>query len=200
MVINVVLWPTASIRDGYSLSLVAEGSPYKEADPFDYGGGHVDPNRAIDPGLIFDMGISDYTDFLCSMGYNNSAVSSMTEHQAACHNAAPESQKDLNLPSISIPALRKRSTITRTVTNVGFATSVYTARVEAPPGVTMKVRPSVLSFNSTVTSLSFKVIFSSRFREQGRYSFGSLSWEDGVHSVRIPVAVRPAVDEFPIKR
>lgn len=177
--------------------LVAEGAPHKQADPFDYGGGHVDPNRAIDPGLIYDMGVPQYTDCLCSMGYNNSAVSSMTEHPTSCHSATPESQKDLNLPSISIPNLRKKLTVIRTVTNVGHLSSVYTARVEAPPGVTVQVKPSVLSFNSTVMSLSFKVIFSSRFRVEGRYLFGSLSWEDGVHSVRIPMAIRPAIDEFP---
>ena len=180
--------------------MVAEGSSYKQADPFDYGGGHVDPNRAIDPGLIFDMAISEYTYFLCSMGYNNSAVSSMTDHPTVCQNAAPELQQDLNLPSISIPALRKRLTVMRTVTNVGFVSSVYTAQVEAPSGVTMKVKPPVLLFNSTVMSLSFKVIFSSRLRVQGRYSFGSLSWEDGVHSVRIPIAVCPAINEFASRR
>lgn len=194
--IKSALITTASVKDEYSLSLVAEGAPYKQADPFDYGGGHVDPNRAMDPGLIFDMGISDYTNFLCSMGYNDSAVSSMTQYATTCHNVALESQKDLNLPSISIPELRRRVTIMRTATNVGCALSVYTAQVKAPPGVTVKVEPPVLSFNSSVTSLSFKVIMSSRLRVEGRYSFGRLSWEDGVHLVRIPIAVRPAVDKL----
>ncbi|ONK58830.1 uncharacterized protein A4U43_C08F180 [Asparagus officinalis] len=194
--IKSALITTASTSDDYHLDLVAEGAPHKRADPFDYGGGHINPNRAIDPGLIYDMGIPEYTNFLCSMEYNNSAVSSMTEHPTMCHNQTPESQKNLNLPSISIPHLRERATVVRTVTNVGSVTSVYSCRVEAPPGINVKVKPSVLSFNSTLKSLSFKVIFYSRFRVQGRYSFGSLSWEDGVHSVRIPIAVRTVVDGF----
>ena len=39
---------------------MAQGAPHKQADPFDYGGGHVDPNKAIAPGLIYDIESSDY--------------------------------------------------------------------------------------------------------------------------------------------
>ncbi|KAA8536048.1 hypothetical protein F0562_028526 [Nyssa sinensis] len=78
--IRSALVTTASVKDEYGLSAVAEGAPHKQADSFDYGGGHVDPNRTIYPGLIFDMKITDYVHFLCSMGYNDTAISSMTRH------------------------------------------------------------------------------------------------------------------------
>lgn len=49
----------------------AEGEPMKLADTFDYGGGIVNGNRAADPGLVYDMGTADYTQYLCNMGYKN---------------------------------------------------------------------------------------------------------------------------------
>ncbi|URE16680.1 Peptidase inhibitor I9 [Musa troglodytarum] len=189
---------SASTIDEYSLGVVAEGAPHKQANPFDFGGGHVDPNKAIDPGLVYDMRVSAYVHFLCSMGYNNSAVSSLTQHPTICHDIF-ESQKDLNLPSITIPELKKSFTVTRTVTNVGPVASTYTAHVEAPRGVSVRVRPSILSFNSTVKKLKFKVTFESRLKVQSGYLFGSLTWKDGVHHlVRIPLAIRIVIDEFNI--
>ncbi|RWW90488.1 hypothetical protein BHE74_00000449 [Ensete ventricosum] len=189
---------SASTIDEYSLGIVAEGAPHKQANPFDFGGGHVDPNKAIDPGLVYDMRVSAYVHFLCSMGYNNSAVSSLTQHPTICHDK-DQSQKDLNLPSITIPELKESFTVTRTVTNVGPVASTYTAHVEAPRAVSVRVRPSILAFNSTVKKLKFKVTFESRLKVQSGYLFGSLTWKDGVHHlVRIPLAIRIVIDEFNI--
>nr|CAD1821428.1 unnamed protein product [Ananas comosus var. bracteatus] len=193
--IKSALVTTANAHDEYGLSIVAEGAPYKQADAFDHGGGHVDPNKALDPGLVYDTGVSDYIRFLCSMGYNNSAISSMTQHNKACKSSR-QSQKDLNLPSISIPELRKTLTVSRTVTNVGPVNAVYRARVEAPKGVHVNVEPKVLLFNITAKKLSFKVTFRPKLDVRGRYVFGSLSWEDGVHSVMIPLVVRTVIDDF----
>ena len=67
------------MKNEYNLYVGAEGAPYKQADPFDYGGGHVDPNKVINPGLIYDMKTSDYVRFLCSMGYNNTAITLMAK-------------------------------------------------------------------------------------------------------------------------
>ncbi|XP_020114876.1 subtilisin-like protease SBT3.2 [Ananas comosus] len=193
--IKSALVTTANAHDEYGLSIVAEGAPYKQADAFDHGGGHVDPNKALDPGLVYDTGVSDYIRFLCSMGYNNSAISSMTQHNTAC-KSSHQSQKDLNLPSISIPELRKTLTVSRTVTNVGPVNAVYRARIEAPKRVDVNVEPKVLLFNMTAKKLSFKVTFRPKLDVRGRYMFGCLSWEDGVHSVRIPLVVRTVIDDF----
>ncbi|CAB4320405.1 unnamed protein product [Prunus armeniaca] len=193
--IKSALVTTASLKDEYAQSIVAEGAPHKQADPFDYGGGHVDPNKAISPGLIYDIESSDYIRFLCSMGYNNTAISLMAGTKITCQKST-KFIVNLNLPSITIHELKQNMTVSRRVTNVGLVNSVYVARVQAPAGVSVKVKPSVLSFNSTVKKLEFKVIFCSLLRVQGRFSFGNLLWEDGLHVVRIPLVVRTVLDDL----
>ncbi|XP_066160327.1 subtilisin-like protease SBT3.6 isoform X4 [Oryza sativa Japonica Group] len=193
--VKSALVTTANVHDAYGFEMVSEAAPYNDANPFDYGGGHVNPNRAAHPGLVYDMGVSDYMRFLCSMGYNTSAISSMTQQQTTCQHT-PKSQLNLNVPSITIPELRGKLTVSRTVTNVGPALSKYRARVEAPPGVDVTVSPSLLTFNSTVRKLPFKVTFQAKLKVKGRYTFGSLTWEDGTHTVRIPLVVRIIISKF----
>ncbi|PON47983.1 Subtilase [Parasponia andersonii] len=194
--IKSALITTASLEDQYNQNVVAEGAPYKQADPFDYGGGHVDPNKAISPGLIFDVGTSDYVQFLCSMGYNNTAISLVAGSSIKCRSKSTKFLVNLNLPSISIPDLKQRLTVTRTVTNVGPVNSFYTARVQAPARVSVTVSPPVLVFNSTVKKQKFKVSFCTFIRTQGRYSFGNLFWEDGFHVVKVPLVVRTVIQDF----
>ncbi|KAJ9132803.1 hypothetical protein P3X46_033636 [Hevea brasiliensis] len=193
--IKSALITTASVMDEYGQNIIAEGAPHKQADPFDYGGGHVDPNKALNPGLIYDLGISDYVRFLCSMGYNNSAISLMTQSQTVCQKST-KSLANLNLPSITVPELKNKLTVSRTVTNVGHVASVYFVHVQSPPGIYVRVKPSILSFNSSIKKLEFKVTFCSLLKVQGRYSFGNLFWKDGFHVVRIPLIVRPVIDDF----
>ncbi|KAI4297674.1 hypothetical protein L6164_037555 [Bauhinia variegata] len=193
--IKSALVTTASVKNVYDQNVGAEGAPHKQADPFDYGGGHVDANKAIDPGLIYDLKISDYIHFLCSMGYNNSAISFMVKSPIKCHKS-PKFLLNLNLPSITIPELKRGLTVSRTVTNVGPAESIYTARVIAPVGISITVEPQILVFNSTRKKLKFKVTFSSKLKVEGRFSFGYLLWEDGLHQVRIPLIVRTVVDQL----
>lgn len=129
------------------------------------------------------------------MGYRNFAIKSMMGAKINCRNMK-ESLVNLNVPSVSVPELKTSLVVGRRVTNVGPALSVYTVRVEAPAGVSVRVKPSVLAFNSTVKKLNFKAIFTSQLRVQGRYSFGYLYWEDGLHSVRIPLVFRTVIEEF----
>ncbi|XP_062023220.1 subtilisin-like protease SBT3.9 isoform X3 [Rosa rugosa] len=193
--IKSALITTASLEDQYGQSIEAEGAPQKKADPFDYGGGHVNPNKAIAPGLIYDIETSDYIRFLCSMGYNNSAISAIAGASITCHKST-NVQVNLNLPSITIHELKERMTVSRTVTNVGPVNSIYIARVQTPAAVSVKVKPSALLFNSTAKKLEFKVVFRPLLKVAGRFSFGNLYWEDGFHVVRIPLTVRTVLDDF----
>ena len=42
----------------------ADGEP---ADAFDMGAGHIDANRAVDPGLVYDSSFADYAAYLCGL-------------------------------------------------------------------------------------------------------------------------------------
>uniref|UniRef100_A0A0E0GXA1 Subtilisin-like protease fibronectin type-III domain-containing protein n=1 Tax=Oryza nivara TaxID=4536 RepID=A0A0E0GXA1_ORYNI len=162
---------TTAINDKYGLPILADGLPQK-TDPFDYGGGFIDPNRAVDPGLAYDI---DPEYFDCILGSNSSC-----EFEP----------KNINLPSIAIPNLKEPTTVLRIVTNLGKAEAVYRAVVQSPPGVQILVEPSVLQFIKVKKKQTFNVTFSMAHKVQGSYLFGSLAWCDGgSHYVRIPIAV-----------
>ncbi|CAH8388471.1 unnamed protein product [Eruca vesicaria subsp. sativa] len=179
--------------------IFAEGSNKKLADPFDYGGGLVNPEKAADPGLVYDMGTEDYINYMCAAGYKDSSISSVVGKKTKC--PTPPTPKpsilDINLPSITIPNLEKEVTLTRSVTNVGPIKSVYKAVIESPLGITVAVNPTTLVFSSEDKKvLTFTVKVKTSYKVNTGYLFGSLTWTDGVHDVQIPVSVRTKI---PIK-
>nr|CAB3504110.1 unnamed protein product [Digitaria exilis] len=176
---------TASVTDERGMPILAEGLPRKVADPFDYGGGHISPNRAADPGLIYDIDPRDYNYFF----------GCIITTSASCNSTWVPAYL-LNLPSISVPDLRYPVTISRTVTNVGEVDAVYHAAIESPAGVKVEVEPSVLIFNAANKVHTFKVKLSPVWRLQGSFTFGSLTWYNGQKSVRIPIAARITVHDL----
>ena len=177
----------ASVTHRFGMPIQAEGMPRKVADPFDFGGGHINPERAVDPGLVYDINPKEFTKFFnCTLSRDDDCLQDIGKLYL------------LNLPSIAVPDLKNSVTVWRTVTNVGQVKATYQAKIEAPTGVTMSVDPSVITFKKGGRQTkTFKVTFKARQRVQGGYTFGSLTWLDGyMHSVRIPVAVRTVIQEF----
>ncbi|XP_031115642.1 subtilisin-like protease SBT3.6 [Ipomoea triloba] len=160
----------------------------KVADAFDYGGGIINPNKARYPGLIYDMSTSDYLQCLCAMGYNSTSISIIAGKTTSCNKGL--SLLDVNFPSITTPNLKGSVTITRIVTNVGSVNSKYKVMVEPPKGITVTVKPTTLNFSSNVKKASYSVTISTSYRFNTGYYFGSLTWNDGVHNVRIPISVK----------
>ncbi|KAJ3706200.1 hypothetical protein LUZ61_009905 [Rhynchospora tenuis] len=177
---------TASVVDAYGVQIKAEATPRKIADPFDYGGGHIDPNKIVDPGLIYDINPNDYTKFLnCTLGLSDECDSYVDQ------------QYQLNAPSIAITDLKDIVSVWRTVTNVGPCNLIYKAFVQPPAGVSVFVEPNLLSFDNNNKVKTFKVTFVANRKVQGDYTFGSLTWSDGSnHSVRIPLAIRTIIQDF----
>ncbi|GFP85807.1 subtilisin-like protease sbt5.4 [Phtheirospermum japonicum] len=55
-------WPT-----NVSPTPIKSDKRSKSANPFVFGSGHIDPEKASDPGLIYDISTQDYLDYLCSL-------------------------------------------------------------------------------------------------------------------------------------
>ncbi len=195
-------WSPAAVKS--ALMTTARQNVVKEdgatpAGPFDFGAGHVDPNKAIDPGLVYEADLFDY--LAASCGTVSPLVSEadcgFLETVGLSLNPA-----DLNLPSIGIGALPGSQTIRRTVTNVGDddkrgshrkygsrSGSYYKAEIVAPEGFTVEVSPDrlwlrpgdIATYEVTITNVS---------APPGEWRFGSLTWkDDSGHEVRSPIAV-----------
>jgi hypothetical protein len=161
----------------------SDGEP---ADAFDMGAGHIDPNRAVDPGLVYDSSFADHAAYLCGLPEPPFAASACAAHTAA---GSPSTAVDLNLPSIGVAALISGDVIRRRVTNVGPPAS-YTAEVIAPPGLDVLVEPSSLVLGAGQTA-DFNVRFVDRGAERDVWSFGELAWRSATHDVESPIAVQP---------
>ena len=160
-----------------STSLLGTGS---SVSPFAQGAGHVAPNAAADPGLVYDSGFNDWLAFLCGTGQ-------LTASYCPSIRIDPS---DLNLPSIAIGDLLVSQTVRRTVTNVG-GSGTYTVDVVEPTGVDVEVTPAALTLGEG-ESASYTVKFTTLANATpNAYVFGSLTWSDGDHDVRSPLVVRP---------
>ncbi|KAK0574537.1 hypothetical protein LWI29_025166 [Acer saccharum] len=185
---------TTAWKNGPSGSpIFAHGASQKLADPFDLGGGVVNPNKAAVPGLVYDMTTADYIHYLCAMSYINSAISRLTGKPTLCPGKKP-SILDVNVPSVTIPSLSNCTTLTRTVTNVGEATkTIYKAAIEPPLGIMVSVNPEVLVFDAATKKISYRVTVSKTYQVNTGFFFGSLTWTNGVHAVRIPISVKTEI-------
>jgi subtilisin family serine protease len=164
------------------------------ADPFDIGAGHVVPNAAIRPGLVYDAGKADFDAFLCGAQMPRASQEECDALQAAGFSTEAA---DLNLPSITVSSLVNDRTVTRRVTNVGEA-GTYEAQVVAPPGVEVSVVPSVLSLAAGETA-DFSLTLAKTDAPLYEWGFGSLTWDDGEHRVRSPITVRPVPFVTPLE-
>lgn len=107
------------------------------------GAGEIEPNRALDPGLIYDATPQNYVNLLCALGYTNNQILTITRSRSYECSANPSS--DLNYPSfIVLYSNKTRSTVRefrRIVTNVGDGAATYKVKVTQPKGSVVKVSP-----------------------------------------------------------
>lgn len=153
---------------------------------FSQGAGHVRPNSAADPGLVYNAGFNDWRAFLC--GATNGVSPSVCSALSASGYSLDPS--DLNVASIAIGDLLGVQTVTRKVTNVGPAAATYNAVVSGMTGFTVAVTPSSLTISPGETK-SYTVTITRTTAPINEYTGGQLTWTGGSHNVRIPMVVRP---------
>ena len=181
-------WSPAAIKSALMTTTISTLNDGVAGDsngllPWSQGAGHVVPNKAIDPGLVYDAGSTDYVRFQCKV--NRAAVSPAS----ACTTFGTlDETYNFNLPSITVGSVLGNVTVTRRVTNVGTASATYTANATTP-GFTPVVTPSSLTLAPGETK-SFTLKLTAAGAVDNVWSYGSLTWTDGVHVVRSPVTAR----------
>jgi hypothetical protein len=150
------------------------------ADPFAQGAGHVAPNSAADPGLVYTAGWVDWLGFLCGTG----------QLQASYCPIIGIDPSDLNVASISIGALAGSQTVTRTVTNVSAVSEEYSFSYSLP-GFDVVANPSSFTV-APGESQSYELTFTATTAPVDTYTGGFVYWSgDKGHEVRSPLAIQP---------
>ena len=148
---------------------------------FRQGAGHVAPNKAADPGLVFDSGWNDWLGFLC--GTQLPAINCTSSGIPVLDPS------DFNAPSIAIGDLVDTQTVTRTLTNVDRR-GTYKVSVTGMTGFTVSVTPATFTINPNKKQ-KVAIRIQRTDATLNAYTGGYITWSDGRHNVRIPVVVRP---------
>ena len=174
---------SALMTTGYN---VLDGPDTNPLVIFRQGAGHVQPNSARDPGLVFDSNANDWLALLCgaTTGVNPATCTALATAGYSFDAS------DMNTASIAIGDLPGVQTVKRRVTNVGNTAATYTASFTGMTGITTTISPTSLSLAPGQTG-TFTVAFTRTTAPFNAYQGGQLTWTDGTHNVRIPMVVRP---------
>ncbi|KAG0585915.1 hypothetical protein KC19_2G049200 [Ceratodon purpureus] len=203
--IRSALMTTATTLDNTNHNITAAESS-TDATPFGYGAGFARPEKAVDPGLVYDMGRNDYLLFLCGLKYTRDEIELIDADTGtdgfACPTNPPARIQDTNLPtfladfedSAALSNFGMSMKFNRTLTNVGeSATVTYRASVDvSPPGFLVTIEPSTLQFSNASPNQTFVLTVAHVDTDtlpKGTRRYGSVSWTDGAHVVRSSVVV-----------
>ncbi|XP_022879898.1 subtilisin-like protease SBT1.9 [Olea europaea var. sylvestris] len=189
--IRSAMMTTANPLDNTQKPIKDTGNNNNDAPPLEMEAGQVDPNRALDPGLIYDATTLDFINLVCSMNFTHEQTQSIIRSSYNCSNPS----SDLNYPSFIavFDPEEKRSTLTqkfqRTVTNVGDGAVTYKVKVQKTGDSTITVFPETLVFQKKYDKQSYSVTI--RYKTQGPFDYGSITWieKNGKHTVRSPFTV-----------
>ncbi|KAK3028611.1 hypothetical protein RJ639_039954 [Escallonia herrerae] len=179
-------WSPAAIKSALMTTASPMSITTSPDAEFAFGAGHINPTKAVNPGLVYDANQLDYMMFLCGQGYSTTLLQLVTGDTSNCSGATNGTVWDLNLPSFALSTLPSQSVsrnFSRTVTNVGLPICTYNATILAPNTLNIHVEPSVLTFSSIGQKLSFVLMV------QGTTGSASLVWNDGMHQVKSPIVV-----------
>ncbi|XP_016441635.2 subtilisin-like protease [Nicotiana tabacum] len=172
-----------------------EGQPILDhrnqpADVFATGSGHINPLKACNPGLIYDIQPHNYIQYLCGLGYTDKEIGLVVQQTGNCSLQVSIPEAELNYPSFSIILGPQTQNYTRTVTNVGDASSTYVVNITRIQGVYIVVEPTTLVFTKVNQQATYSVSFSQTGGITGRSVQGAISWISNKYVVRSPVSVK----------
>ena len=154
--------------------------------PFNWGAGHVDPNKAVDPGLVYDSNLTDWLAFLKGQKLYTGPGATLDA-------------SDLNSASIAIGDMAGAQTVPRTVTSVGSASETYTFSYSGLAG--LSVVPSATSFTiAPGASSTYNVTFTRTTAPLNAYVSGFIIWTGSKgHVVKQVVAIQPVKFAAPVE-
>jgi hypothetical protein len=177
-------WLPSEIKS--ALMTTARDTVSSANDPFAQGAGFVNPNGAADPGLVYPTTANEYRGYLITLG---------VQFAPPLNALPPITASNLNEASIGIGKLAGVETVTRKVKNVGAKAATYTASA------------TVAGFNTVVSpdhftlapggEQTFTVTFTRTTATLNNWVAGSLTWTDGTHRVRSPIALQPVAVSAP---
>ncbi|KAH7681787.1 Peptidase S8 subtilisin-related protein [Dioscorea alata] len=166
------------------------------ADIFARGAGHLNPKKAMYPGLVYDRNFSDYIGYMCGLGLDSATMQIYNDRKVDCTKEKKIKSSQLNYPSIlvTLSSSSPSETVIRTVTNVGTVNAAYTAKIVHPTNTTVRLSTNVLQFSTQQWQASFNITITSikpTSSNKGKVSAGKLQWVSSGNTVvvRSPIVV-----------
>ncbi|MCH99496.1 xylem serine proteinase 1-like, partial [Trifolium medium] len=92
-------WTPAAIRSAIMTTAKPMSQEFNKEAEFAFGAGQVNPTKALNPGLIYDMDELGYVQFLCHEGYNGVFMRTVTNvgPGSTMYNATIKSPKGVEI-------------------------------------------------------------------------------------------------------
>ncbi|KAM7464549.1 hypothetical protein LguiA_032670 [Lonicera macranthoides] len=158
-------WSPSAIKSALMTTAWQMNATQNKDSEFAYGTGHIDPVKAVNPGLVYETFKEGYIQMLCNMKHKISSLRKIFGDNTCCPQEANGSSKDLNYPSMAaqLPeGLNYTVTFSRTVVNVGSPNSTYRSKITKNPLLNVSVKPRILTFQSLNEKKSFVVNVSAK--------------------------------------
>jgi hypothetical protein len=190
-------WSPMAIKSALMTSAydVLDGPNTNPLVIFRQGAGHVRPNSAADPGLVYDSNLNDWYAFICATQPQGLEASLCGPLWAMGYS---KNASDFNAASIAIGDLAGVETITRKVTNVSGKKLTVSPAITGLAGMNAEISVASLTLNPGETK-SFNVKFTTNGAALNTYVGGYLTWTGGDYSVRSPIVVRPVALAAPVQ-
>ncbi|GFQ04108.1 subtilisin-like protease [Phtheirospermum japonicum] len=194
--IRSAMMTTAYSQDAKGEQILDEKS-YNASTVWDMGAGHVNPERAVDPGLVYDITPDDYLNFMCASNFTRREIRQVARRPISCGKNKSKPW-DINYPAIAVDfeaseTMDLEIVVDRTVTHVGESSASYGVAVINPKGVTVTVNPAKIEFNAKGEKQSYRVRIKAEKMTVApgntMTEAGKITWSDGRRQVVSPVVV-----------